>query len=360
MEKLQISTTQAFMLGISSITVTGHLLFIPIILNQSGRDAWISLLFTLFPVVLLGCVTAQLAQRYPGKTIIEYSEDIMGKWLGKLFAVLFIFYFFHDASISIRGFGEFFTTSVTPRTPILVYMSCIVFLAAFTVRSGLETLARTNQIFLFCMILIGILASTLTHKDKDYQNFLPILEHGMKPVLLGSLSLLSLYSTFFVLGMIFPNVRTDKQLKRYSALTMFILILMFLGPITGPVALFGAERSQGLSFPTFQILRDIKVGQLQRLDFIGIFLWSLGSFAKISLFLFATCLGTAKLLRLNDHKKLTSPMGILLIIVSLLNEDNFVGLYRFLSNIYPYYSTLLGFLLPCVLLLVSMVRRLSK
>ncbi|MBD0380740.1 GerAB/ArcD/ProY family transporter [Paenibacillus sedimenti] len=357
MEKIQISTTQAFMLGISSITVTGHLLFIPVIINQSGRDSWISVLCTLIPVVVLGCITAHLAQRYPGKTIMEYSEDIMGKWLGKLFAFLFIFYFFHDASISIRGFGEFFTTAVTPRTPILVYMSCIVFLAAFTVRSGLETMARTNQIFLFSMIPIGLLASTLTHKDKDFQNFLPVLEHGMKPVLLGSLSLFSLFSTFFVMGMIFPYVRTDKQLKRYSMLTMIILIIMFLGPITGPVALFGAERSQGLSFPTFQILRDIKVGQLQRLDFIGILLWSLGSYAKISLFLYATCMGTAKLFRLNNHTKLTTPFGILLIIVSLLNEDNFVGLYRFLTNIYPYYSTLLGFLLPCILLVVSMVRR---
>ncbi|MFC0211522.1 endospore germination permease [Paenibacillus chartarius] len=358
MDKFQISIPQAMMLAISSITVTGHLLFIPVILNHSGRDSWLSLLLVLVPAALTAYVTAALAQKFPGCSVVEYAELAVGKWLGKLFAAVAIFYFFHDITISIRGFGEFFTSSVTPRTPILVFMTLIVLLAVYAARGGIETVARTNQVFLMCMIPIGVLASVLTHKDKDYLNFLPMLEHGIPPVLMGTLSLLSLYSTFFVMSMVFPHVSESgrKRLKWYSVLTILILIIMFLGPVTGPIAIFGEELSQGLSFPSFQILRDIKVGQLQRLDFIGILLWSLGSFAKISLFLYAACSGTAKLFGLNDYRSLTTPTGVLLIIVALYNNDSYVELYDFLMDVYPFYSTLIGMGLPCLLMIAAVWR----
>jgi spore germination protein KB len=139
MNRVTISNVQTYMLGISSLTVTGHLLFIPAIINHAGRDSWLSVITALFP------------------------------------------------ALSIRGFGEFFTTAITPRTPILVYFSAIIILAVYAVRSGLEVLARTNAMFLLTMIPIGIVASILTHKDKDYRNFLPILEYGPEPMLLGAL-----------------------------------------------------------------------------------------------------------------------------------------------------------------------------
>ncbi|WP_134703201.1 endospore germination permease [Ammoniphilus sp. YIM 78166] len=356
MEKIKISTVQALMLGVASVTIMGHLLFIPVLLNHAGKDSWLSLFLTLVPALMIGYVVARLAQLFPGRTLIEYSEDILGKWLGKIIALLFVFYFFHDASLALRGFGEFYTSAITPRTPIVVYFSAIVFMAVYAVRSGLEVLARTNQIFLITMIPVGIMASIMTQKDKDYANFLPILEYGPEPMLMGTFSLVSLYSTFIVLGMIFPYISNTKKLKRFSMLTMVILILMFIGPVTGPIALFGPERSIGLTFPSFQILRDMQVGELQRLDLLGILLWSMGSFSKITLFLYATTLGLAQCLRLSDYRVLSVPIGVLMIVTALLNSESFVEIFRFFKDTYPYYSFTIAFLIPMILLVTARLR----
>jgi spore germination protein KB len=353
MEKVRISTPQALMLGITSITVTGHLLFIPVIIDHAGRDSWLTLIFTIAPAVLIGFVVAVLAQRYPEYTLIEYSQIILGKWLGKFIALLFLFYFLHEASLSLRGFGEFYTSAITPRTPIMVYFAAMLILAVYTIRNRLEVLARTNQTFLVLMIPIGILASTLTHKDKDYRNFLPILENGIEPVAMGAFNLLSLYSSFIVLGMVFPYVSSKKKLKRLSMFTMLLLIVMFLGPLTGVVAILGEERTVGLYFPTFQILRDIEIGALQRLDIIGVLLWSMGSFSKISLFFYAIVLGIAQLFKLDDYTMLTIPTAALLAIVALITSDDLIGVYRFLRDIYPYYSTFIGLVIPVILLIIS-------
>lgn len=357
---VRISATQGFMLAIASITVTGHLLFIPVIINHAGRDSWLSVLIAMVPAVLIGFVISSLAKLYPGRTIIEYTQEITGKWLGKFISCLFIFYFFHDTSLAIRGFGEFFTSAITPRTPIMVYFVAITILAVYAVRNGLEVMARANQIFLVCMIPVGLTATVLTQKDKVYKNFLPILEYGPQPALMGMFTLVSLYSTFVILGMIFPFFAHQEKIRKGSMITMLILIVMFLGPVTGPIAVFGLERSIGLSFPTFQLLRDIQVGDLQRLDLIGIVLWSLGSFAKISIFLFGTTVGLAQLFRLEDFRALAAPTGALLVIVSLLNSENYIEMHRFFRDTFPYYSVFIGGFIPLVLFIIAIIRRLFE
>ena len=357
MNATKISNAQAMMLGISSITVTGHLLFIPVILNHAGRDCWLSVLAALLPALIIGYVVSSLSRLYPGATLVEYCQLIIGKWPGRALALGFLGYFFHDAALSVRGFGEFFTSSITPRTPIIVYFAAIVILSTYAVRCGLEVLARTNAFFLCILIPIGLLASVLTHKDKDYGNFLPILEQGPVPMLMGALNLVALYSTFLVMSMVFPHVNKQHKLKKASILTMGILVAMFIGPVTGPVALFGGERSAGMSFPTFQMLRDIQIAELQRLDLIAIFLWSLGSFSKVSLFLFAITYGLSRLLKLKDHRVLAAPTGALLVICSLLLSDNFMEVYRFLQNAYPFYSVPVGMGIPIVLLLIARLRK---
>ncbi len=356
MEKLRISPIQALMLGISTITVTGHLLFIPVIINHAGRDSWLSLLTSFVPAMFIGYMVSRLAELFPGQSIIEYSQVILGKWFGGVIGLVFIFYFFHNATLSIRGFGEFYTSAITPRTPILIYFASLVIMAVYTVKNGLEVMARTNQIFLVILIPTGLLATLLTQKDKDYANFLPILEYGPEPMITGAMGLVSLYCTFTVLGMIFPFVSKDKRLKLPGILAMVILILMFIGPITGPIALFGAERASGLTFPTFQIMREMQVGELQRLDLLGIVLWSLGSFANIAVFLYATTLGLAQWLKIEDHRVLVIPIGTLMVIVALLNSENYIEIYRFFKDTYPYYSILIGFLLPLFLLVVAKIR----
>ncbi len=360
MEQIKITKIQALMLGITSITVTGHLLFIPVIIVHAGRDSWISLILAIFPALLIGFTVALLSQRYPGATMVEYCQLILGKWGGKLVVIIFLFYFLHEASLSIRGFGEFYTSAVTPRTPIVVFLIAILILAGYAVHCGLEVIARTNQIILASLIPVGILASILTHKDKDYRNFLPILEDSMAPAWDGALPIISLYSSIFVLSMVFPYVNDKEQLKRYSIITMLILIIMFVGPLTGVIAVYGAERAQGLYFPTFLILRDVEIGALQRLDILGVLLWSLGSFSKVTLFLYAIALGTAQLFKIEDYKILVVPLGALISIISIINSEDLIGIFRFLKNYYPLYATTIGLILPLFLLVISQFRKARK
>ncbi|MCW1939879.1 spore germination protein [Bacillus anthracis] len=47
-----------------------------------------------------GVIMVKLSQRFPDKTFYQYSQDIVGKWIGRLLSFLIIGYFSYNFSLS--------------------------------------------------------------------------------------------------------------------------------------------------------------------------------------------------------------------------------------------------------------------
>lgn len=58
--------------------------------TYAKQDAWLTeIIATILGIIVILLVT-ELGRRFPGKTIIEYLQTILGIWIGK--AVGFLFY----------------------------------------------------------------------------------------------------------------------------------------------------------------------------------------------------------------------------------------------------------------------------
>ena len=53
-------------------------------LQAAKQDAWISMLVAGCIAVLIAVVTTKLVLLHPEQTFIQFSQTIMGKWLGKI------------------------------------------------------------------------------------------------------------------------------------------------------------------------------------------------------------------------------------------------------------------------------------
>ncbi|MFZ3590787.1 GerAB/ArcD/ProY family transporter [Bacillus sp. DJP31] len=70
--------------------------------------------------------------------------------------------------------------------------------------------------------------------------------------------------------------RPEKLLKT-GIYTAFITLLFSLGPITGPIAMFGPVEAAKMAFPTFSEVRYIVAGEvLNRFDAIAVLFWTVG------------------------------------------------------------------------------------
>lgn len=88
-----ISNRQAALLVVNTILPTSFMFLPSIMYQQARQDTWISvLLITVFGLAA-GLIFASLGSRFPGRTIIQYSETILGRLPGKIIAFTYLFFF---------------------------------------------------------------------------------------------------------------------------------------------------------------------------------------------------------------------------------------------------------------------------
>ncbi|MDO9573881.1 MAG: GerAB/ArcD/ProY family transporter, partial [Candidatus Contubernalis sp.] len=145
LEEGKISIRQATLLMVTTVLATA-ILFLPAIsTRQALQDAWISTIIATTNGVLIALLVVTLMRRFPAQTLIQYSEDIMGKFIGKIIGLGYIWFFLSTNAIIVREFGDFMVAAFMPRTPLLVFNAMIVILAIMAVKSGLEPLSRMNE-----------------------------------------------------------------------------------------------------------------------------------------------------------------------------------------------------------------------
>ena len=87
---MKISGRQIFWMMFTFEVGQSLLLVIPATIRTAKQDAWISILIA----GDRGCsyfLATTLGSLYPKQTLIEFSQTILGKWLGKLLLIPYFF-----------------------------------------------------------------------------------------------------------------------------------------------------------------------------------------------------------------------------------------------------------------------------
>lgn len=161
LERGKISPWQAMRLMISFVLGGAILLIPPDLAVTAKQDAWLSLLFAILAGLGIFLFYINLALKFPGKTIIQYSEIILGKFLGKIAGLFLIWFALHLGSLVVLDFGEFMNTTILHDTPMIVINGVIVLLAVFAVRQGLEVFTRINDVLLPVVVFMVLILTFL-------------------------------------------------------------------------------------------------------------------------------------------------------------------------------------------------------
>ena len=78
-------------------------------------------------------IAYELHKLYPKQTVIQLSEQILGRFMGKIISLFILSFYIIDTGQIIRGYSEFIVSSFLFNTPISVIMASMVMLCAFTV-----------------------------------------------------------------------------------------------------------------------------------------------------------------------------------------------------------------------------------
>ncbi len=302
-------------------------------------------------------VISILGMRFPDKSIIQYSEEIVGKWVARFFSIFIICFFAVLSSLVAREFGEVVVTSVLRETPLEVTVIVMLLLASLSTRNTITTFAYIHH-FYFPLILAPALVIVMTSLKNANLLFLqPIMGNQPNGMFLGLLTVAALYQGSFILTLVIPAMREVGKALKASIYGLGIAGGLYIAIVIANVAVFGPQEIKNLIWPTLELAKMTSLpGQvLERLDAAFLAVWVTAVFTTLFSSYFFTVYALKELFRLMDHK-IFSFILIPIIFLIAMQPQNILNLYHVVE-----FVGRLGLLLtigyPILLLVTAMIRK---
>ncbi|SFD76125.1 spore germination protein (amino acid permease) [Paenibacillus catalpae] len=359
MESAEKISGRQFSLLIFSFIAPTVILVIPgLMSNISKQDAWM----TIFPSVLIGAlniwIMIKLSKRYPGMTIVQYSSEILGKWLGKVLGCYLIYVWINFDFIILNQHIQFINTVFLMRTPSVIISLTLAILCGIAVYMGIEAIARCNEYLALLNFVFLIPLLLLMLAESDPERLRPVLGNGIFPVLQASVFPIAYISQFFILGWLLPFLNQPKKASKVSFISLFIISGLLCITLLPLIMVFG-PLTEKLVFPVLSVIQYIGIeGSFERLEALAVAIWVMGCFIKISTTLFIICLSIGQIFNIRNYKDLVIPITILSVIGSVTVFRNYsTDLGNYLNSTYPSYAFFTHFVLPLTLLIIDSVKR---
>ncbi|UQZ86703.1 Spore germination protein YndE [Paenibacillus konkukensis] len=218
----QITTFQATTVLVSTIIGVG-ILPLPLFAVREADSAAPLVTLVASLLAFLGlCLITLLGMRFPDKSIILYSEEIIGKWPAAIGSVCIIFFFAILTSLAAREFGEVVITSVLKRTPLEVTVVVMLLLSAISTRHDMRTFAYIHNFYFPILLIPALLIVALSLKNADLINLLPVWQSPSVPMLTSVFTVAALFQSSFIMTIVIPAMREPKMAMKASVWAMII------------------------------------------------------------------------------------------------------------------------------------------
>lgn len=358
LEKGKISGSQFMWIMITTVLPTA-VLFIPAItIKNAGTSAWLDGLFisTAWGLIVV-TVCCTLGERFGGRSLLDYSGEILGQPLGKMLGLFYIFIITYVNAIIVREFGEFLLSAFMPETPILVFNVVLLLLAASSVRNGIEVIGRMNQFVVSLMFFALIFIFSLILGEANFHHLLPFFEGGIKPAIHGALVPMGWRGETFLLLFMMPFINNYREVRPAAYKAVFLLGLILSIDVIMVLAVFGTQAANYV-FPVHSLATYISIaGFLERVEAFILALWVAGVTIKVAVWYYCATIVTAQTFNLKDYKPVVLPLGIIQAVWSITIYDNIREMVDFFQKPWITFSPFFEFVVPTTLLLIAVIRK---
>lgn len=360
LKKGKISSYQ-FVALVTLYTIGSTILVVPGSMAANlKQDAWIAAVIGVGVGLLLVWLYSAVGSIFPNQTLVELNETLLGKWFGKTVFFLFIFFTLTSCSQVLFYLGNFLLSEIMPATPMIWTHIIFMIVIIMGVRLGIEPLARCAEILFPCFIILFMILTLFTLPQIKVKNIQPVLEAGMKPILWSTLVFISIASlTLIVLLMVFPaHMNNLKETRKAFFIGHFIGGLIMVMIITLSIFILGPFHTARYLYPSYELARKATIGNfLERIEAILAIMWLFSLYIKTSLYFYATVLGLGQVLKLKDHRPLTFPIGMMIVILSIFVYPNVAYQQKWDTVTWIPYILTIGLFYPIFLLGVAMFRK---
>ncbi|MFO1442272.1 endospore germination permease [Bacillus sp. Bva_UNVM-123] len=358
---MKISGIQIFWLIFTLEAGNTLLLTVSDTIKIAKQDAWISYLIASALGVMLVFVSSRVGLLYPRQTLIEFSKTILGKWLGNLVVLFYLFQWYSAVGVILSEFSDFTITILLYTTPMWVLNLSMILLIIYVLYvGGIEGIGRCAEVFGPIVFMMLLLLTLLSIPNMDIQKILPIFyDSGFFPIVKGTVMPYSFIGESVIMLMLISFMEQPEKGPKSAVWGVAISSIMISFAVFIVITVFGPSVAAKLRYPAFDTISYISVMNfIQNLEILAVVIWILSVFIKLSVYFFLACYGTAKWLNIKDWRKTILFVVIFTYVVSLIYPVDTLFGVKYTNKIWnPYIIPVNLIGIPILLWLVGSIRK---
>ncbi|WP_163102978.1 GerAB/ArcD/ProY family transporter [Peribacillus alkalitolerans] len=352
----RISTTQATVFIINYVLGVG-ILTLPRTVSEKVKtpDVWISVILGGLIPIVIALIMVKLCERFPNKTIYQFSQEIIGKWLGSILSGLIIVLFLISSGYQVRVMADTIGPYLLQGTPSWAIIMPFLWIGLYLIFGGINAIARMLEIIFPITVIYFLVIMFLGFKTFEIDHLRPVLGMGIMPVLKGITATVFSYSGYEIILVIYMFMQEQHKAKKVVLIGILIPIIFYTVTVVMVVGGLSIEGAVLQTWPVITYFRSFEITGLifERFDSLLIAIWIMQIFTSFIISYYAASLGLAQLFRKNIRLFYWAVIPIIFIVAMI--PENINALFtlgdwmgKFVPSILAITSTLL--------LVISIVR----
>jgi len=270
-----------------SVSFLAHFILIPTIFTIVEREAWISALASLIPILILAFLISRIINKLNNTSFFEqqFSQDNRPLYL--FIITSYIMYLISSTFVSLKFTIIWAEESFNSDYPYFITVILFILLCFYGSLKGIKTIAILSLIICSLYIFLFVLLNLGNSMNNEYELLLPVNTSNTPSILWGILYIcIGILEMGFIL--IVLNSYVKEQMKRTGILvfsSMFVL-LVFIAIVT-TVSEFGIYLTKKMLFPINEQWRVLSFGKyFTRLDSLSVLQILSMAFIRICLFMY--------------------------------------------------------------------------
>jgi len=321
------------------------------------QAAWLSPIVSFIIIIPIIFIYKSIFTTYKEESFAEVIEDILGSFLGKIIAVMYIAFLTILLSIVLRHFAENIVSTIFPNENILVFMIAIIFTVAVILRRGLVVLARMGEIILIFLIVIFLAISTFGAKDIEISRLTPISYLDFLPILGASTAIVPVFSLFSYTFLLSNHINDKEKIAKVCTRAFLLLTFLMSIVLIMTIGILGDSTVALTSNPYILTVKQISIFEaIERIEASVVNMWIVSDFVIISMITFAVHNMIKSVFKLSDTKNFISIYLVIIFFIGSLIANNSFELQTFEQFLLPV-EIFWAYILPGFVFIIGKIRK---
>lgn len=322
-----------------------------------GTGGWITILLSTVLSVLFTYILTYLGYIHENKTLFEYGQELVGKFLTYVFSICYIVFYFSFFTLVTRVVSEVINLSILLNTPVTAISLLFIIVMYYAVIKGLTTIARFSQLYGIIIIVFSIFIYIIMFTQGKLVNIRPFWGgENILVYLKGIKSTLVAFLGMSIITVIPINRKVNKKVFKYTTVMIFFIGLMYILVVESCISVIGVEDIIHYEDALIASMRRIEIPYLQflgRLDGIVLSIWMIGVITTIVLSGYGCTYYTSKIFSNVNFKLIAFVIAFLGLLMSRVpkTSDDVRKLIE-----YTGYAFLVLQIIPLILLVMTKVK----